>query len=219
MAWEDTMTADLQALRRTAANVARIYTETSPVMVNAGDVLHLLNIADAARVLAEFAKTAPGRLPSRVQEALAVVDALGVKVPCAVCASPDLCASRGCANEEIELRNASRNAGVTAVRPMRDTKAERERFEAAYEAIPPITPTKETAWRIWNMARAYGLIAAPGVSAGDERQQFEAAMRAKHPEWAFNPDPVFGYHNERTRCAWEGWQAARGVGVPEGGER
>ncbi len=28
----------------------------------------------AARVLAEFAKTAPGRLPSRVQEAIAVVD-------------------------------------------------------------------------------------------------------------------------------------------------
>jgi hypothetical protein len=57
--------------------------------------------------------------------------------------------------------------GVTVVRPMHDTKAERERFEAAYEAIPPITPTKETAWRIWNMARAYGLIAAPGVTGRD----------------------------------------------------
>jgi hypothetical protein len=32
-------------------------------------------LADAARVLAEFAKTAPGRLPSRVQEAIAVVAA------------------------------------------------------------------------------------------------------------------------------------------------
>ena len=29
---------------------------------------------NAARVLSEFAKTAPGRLPSRVQEALAVID-------------------------------------------------------------------------------------------------------------------------------------------------
>lgn len=44
-----------------------------------------------------------------------------------------------------------------------DAKAERERFEAAYAAIPPITPTKETAWRIWNMARAYSLTAAAGV--------------------------------------------------------
>ena len=29
---------------------------------------------NAARVLSEFAKTAPGRLPSHVQEALAVID-------------------------------------------------------------------------------------------------------------------------------------------------
>ena len=29
---------------------------------------------EAARVLAEFAKTAPGRLPQRVQDALAVID-------------------------------------------------------------------------------------------------------------------------------------------------
>lgn len=36
-------------------------------------------LADAARVLAGFAKTAPGRLPSRVQEAIAAVDADGVQ--------------------------------------------------------------------------------------------------------------------------------------------
>lgn len=41
----------------------------------------------------------------------------------------------------------------------------------------------------------------------DERKEFEDAMHVKHPEWAFTPDPVFGYHNERTRLAWEGWQA------------
>lgn len=48
-----------------------------------------------------------------------------------------------------------------------------------------------------------------------ERTAFEAAMRAKHPEWAFTSDPVFDYHNERTRCAWEGWQAARTSGVED----
>lgn len=53
--------------------------------------------------------------------------------------------------------------GVAASAPMHDAKRERERFEAAYAAIPPATPTKETAWRVWNMARAYGLSAAAGV--------------------------------------------------------
>ena len=33
-------------------------------------------------------------------------------------------------------------------------------------------------------------------------------MRQSHPEWSFSPDPVFGYHNERTRCAWDGYRAA-----------
>lgn len=54
--------------------------------------------------------------------------------------------------------------------------------------------------------------ASPSVegvgSETDQRARFEAAMRSKHPEWAFTADPVFDYHNERTRCAWEGWQAA-----------
>lgn len=40
-----------------------------------------------------------------------------------------------------------------------------------------------------------------------EREAFETAMHERHPEWAFTSDPVFDYHNERTRCAWEGWQA------------
>lgn len=36
---------------------------------------------NAARVLAELAKTAPGRLPQRMQDAIATVDAHGVGVP------------------------------------------------------------------------------------------------------------------------------------------
>lgn len=44
--------------------------------------------------------------------------------------------------------------------------------------------------------------------SNDMREAFEAAMRKLHPEWTFTADPVFGYHNERTRCAWEGFQAA-----------
>lgn len=40
------------------------------------------------------------------------------------------------------------------------------------------------------------------------REAFEATMRALHPDWAFTPDPVFGYHNERTRFAWVGFWAA-----------
>lgn len=32
------------------------------------------SVADAARVLAEFAKTAPGRLPQRVQDAIALAE-------------------------------------------------------------------------------------------------------------------------------------------------
>jgi hypothetical protein len=45
-------------------------------------------------------------------------------------------------------------------------------------------------------------------SLDQERNAFEAAMRKRHPEWSFTVDPVFDYHNERTRCAWEAWQAA-----------
>ena len=45
----------------------------------------------------------------------------------------------------------------------------------------------------------------------DELARFEAVMCEKHPEWAFTPDPIFDYHNERTRCAWEGWQARAAV--------
>lgn len=40
-----------------------------------------------------------------------------------------------------------------------------------------------------------------------EREAFEAELGRRHPEWAFTSDPVFDYHNERTRCAWEAWQA------------
>lgn len=42
--------------------------------------------------------------------------------------------------------------------------SERERFEAAYAAIPTITPTKETAWLVWQAARSRQ--AASGSSQG-----------------------------------------------------
>ena len=42
------------------------------------------------------------------------------------------------------------------------------------------------------------------------REAFESTMSSVRPHWAwsFTPDPVFGYHNQVTRSAWEGWQAA-----------
>ena len=49
----------------------------------------------------------------------------------------------------------------------------------------------------------------PEFNEAREHEAFEAAMRERHPEWSFTPDPVFGYHNERTRCALDGWQAAK----------
>lgn len=81
------------------------------------------------------------------------------------------------------------------------------RILGEFEAAAPAAPSAE------------GVGSDDGNTLQDERSAFEAAMRVAHPEWAFTADPVFDYHNERTRCAWEGWQAARAAPTaPAGGE-
>jgi hypothetical protein len=57
---------------------------------------------NAARVLAEFAKTAPGRLPQRVQDAIAVVTA---RPPCPVCGDADCECSQDVVREMMEGKN------------------------------------------------------------------------------------------------------------------
>lgn len=71
-------------------------------------------------------------------------------------------------------------------------------------------PDPDTCQRVGKWIRQHLNCPSPGAQ---ERAAFEAAMRPLHPEWSFTADPVFDYHNERTRCAWEGWKVGRGVRV------
>jgi hypothetical protein len=70
---------------------------------------------------------------------------------------------------------------------------------------------RDTVRRLADELDALKAAQPPQAAPASERERFEAKMKVAHPEWSFTADPVFDYHNERTRCAWEGWRVGRAV--------
>jgi hypothetical protein len=50
-------------------------------------------------------------------------------------------------------------------------------------------------------------------NARTDREAFEKSLGELHPSWTFDDDGTGGYHNPRTKAAWQGWQA-RGQAEP-----
>lgn len=121
--------------------------------------------------------------------------------------------------EAAYVWNTRRNGGVAAANAPAEALQERCDFLLA-ACRDAQRLASRYGWALNKIARgdcnaeqvAHGALL--GTDAADQHARFEAAMRVNHPEWSFTPDPVFDYHNERTRCAWEGWQAAGAASLP-----